>query len=147
MTPYFEPRFLACLLLRAPGTALAWSITRGFAPPYGLNRLHSVQIEGMLLNKIEDADPAQRGLARAGLRMWQRLWDEGVFEVRLPDWEAALVLSLQINRRAKRQVARPTACLHAAIAANGGMSHFLSFEPRAREAAAWCGLKLLPERL
>ena len=147
MTPYFEPRFLACLLLRAPGSPLAWSLTQRFEPPFSLNSLHLVQIEGMIWENINAPEATRRVAARKAQQLWQGLWAEGVFQQIKPNWEAAFLQSLELNRKAGRQVARPTACMHVGLAATSGATHFLSFEPRTREAAGLLHLKVLPEQL
>ncbi len=147
MKPYLEPRLVACLLLPAPSAGHAWSLIQRFEPPYSLNRLHALQIEGMLLDHLRAPNVKQHDLAAEGLRRWRYFWTEGVFRLDQPAWELALGDALRLQVQVGRQIAGATACLHVGLARVSGATHFVSFERKSREAAHLLGLEVLPESL
>ena len=151
MTPYLEPKFLACLLLKVPGRRLAWELMKKFPPPYSLNSLHVLQTEGMLFKGLAASGNTQRAAAE-GLRLWGYYRGEGVFPELRVNWNAAFAVSLRLNREQVGPTGAstppsPLQCLHASLASVSGFTGFLSFEPSARFVARSAGLEVLPERI
>ncbi|MBI2928190.1 MAG: hypothetical protein HYY24_21180 [Verrucomicrobia bacterium] len=104
-------------------------------------------MEGTLIKNSGAPDEHQRRVAAEALTLWRYYWVENVFDLELPDWELGLRHALQLQRQVGRQIAGATACVHVGLARVSGATHFLSFEPKSREAAQLFGLEVLPERL
>jgi hypothetical protein len=147
MTAYFDFGFLAVLLLRTPGSPLAWQLAKRFSAPFPINYLTSLQIQVLLARGLLQGNPQQRAHAEAGARLWTQYSREGVFALDPAPWENAFQLAHNWLRAASAPVPQPTQYLHAALAGVSGATHFLSFDPRSRTLAAANGLKLLPEKL
>ena len=147
MRPYLDSGFLATLILNAVGSPVAWSLIRGFEPPYQINQLHVLQIEGMLFKTQVAPDATERMAAARGMQAWHRYLEEEVFKVREEAWEVALRLAVTTSRAGKQESISPLFHLHAALAVVGDGTHFLSFRPEVRALAGSLGLTILPERL
>ncbi|MBI2926099.1 MAG: hypothetical protein HYY24_10380 [Verrucomicrobia bacterium] len=147
MIPYFDTGFLATPILNATGSPIAWRLARLFEAPYPVNRLHVLQIEGMLFKAAASNELPEQQAALTGVRLWNRHFEEGVFEPREEAWEVALRLATNTNRQTEANPVSPLFHLHMAVALLANVTHFLSFRAQARALAAALGLKLLPERL
>lgn len=119
---------------------------RRFEAPYPLNFLHVLQTEGMLFKGLL-APGAAREAAVAGWRLWRFYGSEGVFPDAEADWDSGFRTALRLNRATTTEVSSPLQYLHAGLASAVGATHYLSFEPGARQAASAAGPRVLPERL
>ena len=146
MSPYLDAGFLITLLIKTPGTRSAREIIRRFPAPFALNLLHQLQAENFLVRAQTEGDGEEKTAATHGQRLWRQHLAEGVFRIAPVDWEAALNLAITWNH-AVTTPAPPLLLLHPAIASISGATHFLSFDPRSREAAKTAGLQLLPDDL
>jgi hypothetical protein len=146
MTPYIDVGFLSTLLIKTPGRKLAWRNLQKFDPPHALNLLHHLQIENLLARCQLDADDGIKATGLEGARLWRFYAQEGVFQVRSAGWDAAFRAAISWTQTLTQDVPF-LLILHAALGAESGATHFLSFDPRARQFARRAGLKLLPESL
>jgi hypothetical protein len=148
MTPYIDAGFLATLVIRTPGSPMAWRQVEDFNAPIPLNFLHQLQIENMLVRLQTDKDAGVQRKALESTRLWRNYLAEAVFTVQSTDWDTAFRSALVWNGRFIQPPVPPALLLlHPALAAAAGATHFLSFDPRSRAAAKAAGLKLRPERL
>ena len=147
MTPYLDAGFLITLLIKTPGSRAAREALHRFQAPFVLNFLHQLQTENFLVRGQTEGTAEEQRAALEGNRLWRQYVDEGVFQFRSVDWETALRMAITWNRAYTRKAPAPLLILHAALAAVAGASHFLSFDPRSRQAARSAGLRLLPDEL
>ena len=115
--------------------------------PFFLNFLHQLQAENFLVRGQTEGTADEQRAALEGNKLWRQYVDEGVFQFRSADWETAFRVAVTWNRAYTRKAPAPLLLLHPALAAVAGASHFLSFDPRSRQAARAAGLRLLPEEL
>jgi hypothetical protein len=147
MTPYLDAGFLITLLIKTPGSRHAREALRRCPAPFFLNFLHQLQTENFLVRGQTEGTAEEQRAALEGNRLWRQYVDEGVFQFRSVDWEAAFRVAITWNRAYTSKAPAPLLLLHPALAAVAGASHFLSFDPRSRQAARAAGLRLLPENL
>ena len=147
MTPYLDAGFLITLLIKTPGSRPAREALRRLQAPLGLNFLHQLQAENFLVRGETEGTAEEQRAALEGNRLWRQYVEEGVFQFRSVDWETAYRVAITWNRAYTRKAPAPLLILHPALAAVAGASHFLSFDPRSRQAARAAGLHLLPEKL
>ena len=145
MIPYFDFGFLASLIVKRPNSAAAWRIVQPFPPPYFINWLHCIQVETMFVRGQLEGDPDLEKAVLYGTNLWRFYQQEGVFQVQEIDWDAAFRLSLNLAKRSNVPKLQPSIVLHVAAAVMGAATHFLSFDPRARQISTMAGLKALPE--
>lgn len=145
MIPYLDAGFLITLLIKTPGSRHAREALRRCPAPFFLNFLHQLQTENFLVRGQAEGTAEEQQAALEGNRLWRQYLDEGVFQFRSIDWEPAFRVAITWNRTSKPPT--PLLLLHPALAAVAGASHFLSFDPRSRQAARAGGLRLLPENL
>ena len=74
------------------------------------------------------------------------LFTRECFEIGTAAWDAGLRSAIGWTQSLSQNVPF-LFVLHAALAAESGATHFLSFDPRPRHFAQRAGLKLLPETL
>jgi len=147
MIPYLDAGFLITLLIKTPGSRHAREALRRFQAPFLLNFLHQLQTENFLVRGQTEGTGDEQRAALEGNRLWRQYVDEGVFQFRSVDWETSYRMAITWNRAYTRKAPSPLLILHPALAAVGGASHFLSFDPRSRQPAKAAGLRLLPEEL
>jgi hypothetical protein len=147
MQPYLDVGFLLTVLVRTDGAPAANRILRRLGAPFVVNFLHQLQVENLLVSCQKSAAPERQALGNEGFRTWRNYLSEGVFQLTPADWDSAFRLALTWNSQAVAEPHLPLLLLHPALAAVGGASHFLSFDPRSRAVARAAGLKVLPERL
>lgn len=147
MTPYLDSGFLITLLIKTPGSRAAREAVRRFQAPFHLNFLLQLQVENFLVRGQTEGTMEEQRAALEGNRLWRQYLDEGVFQLRGVDWETAFRVAITWNRSFTKKPPAPLLLLHPALAAVSGASHFLSFDPRSRQAARAAGLRLLPESL
>lgn len=143
--PYLEAGFLLCLLAVRPGTKTALQVMDRLSAPFRLTWLHAAQIEWGLRAGVSSDHPKTRAWSAPALNTWQRWTMEGVFVVDEIEWCGSFARAMELCRSI--QVRSLFLLLHATIAAQNGYTHFLSFDPQARQVARKEGLKLLPETL
>ena len=132
MTPYIDVGFLSVLLVKTPGRSVAWRALQRFQPPYPLNYLHHLQIENLLARCQLDSDDKVKAVGLEGARLWKSYMAEAVFEIGSVGWDSAFRAAISWTRTLTSDVLF-LLLLHPALAAESGASHFLSFDPRARE--------------
>ncbi len=147
MTPYLDAGFLITLLIKTSGSRAAREALHRFQAPFFLNFLHQLQIENLLVRGQTEGTGEEQRAALEGNCLWRQYVDEGVFQFRGVDWETAFRMAITWNRAYTRKAPAPLLLLHAALAAVAGASHFLSFDPRSRQAAQAGGLRVLPQEL
>ena len=147
MSPYLDGGFLLVLLTRTAGTSVASGILREISPPIGVNFLHQLQAENLLIRFQRDANVDLQRNGNEGLRLWNHYLHEGVFAMVGVDWESAFRNAITWTRLHPSAPPSPWLLLHPALAVTAGATHFCSFDPRAREVARSHGLQLLPESL
>ena len=148
MTPYPDGGFLLTLLIRTGGTYTAQKVLAEMERELMVNQLHQLQAENLLQQMGHSPDSEVRRSARAGKRLWHWYSEEGFFSRQAVDWQSALNLALTWNSGwGKSPPPPPLLLLHPALALVGGATHFLSFDPRAREVAHRAKLKILPAQL
>ena len=143
--PYLEAGFLLCLLAERPGTKAALQAIGTLPAPFRLTWLHAAQIEWGLRRGMSSDDAKTRAWATAALNTWQRWTMEGVFVVDEVEWSGSYARAMELCRTI--QVRSLFLLMHATIAAQNGYTHFLSFDPLARQVALKEGLMLLPDNL
>lgn len=143
MKPFLDAGVLAVLLLKVPGRQKAWGLLQPYEPPYHLTHLHVLLLEHMFLH----TEGKERQAALSARVDWNRYWDEGVFQLEIPDWLTVANLAIDVSRRARLHSAKPLQYLLVASAAASQSTHFLAFDPRSRYLAKLAGLNILPEKL
>jgi len=146
MTPYVDVGFLSTLLIKTPGRKIAWRNLHRFSSLYTLNLLHCLQIENLLVRCQLDPDDSIKTTGLEGARLWRFYLQEGVFQVSTVGWEAAMRAGISWTKTLTENIPF-LLILHPALAAESGATHFLSFDPRARQFARRAGMKVLPESL
>lgn len=148
MKPFLDSGFLLTLLLKTSGSRKAWEIARKLEGPLLIASLQVFNTENRLQREIEaDAStPAQRAIAANALQNFRWYLDQHVFRPIALDYEIAIDLAFQWQRRLQNTIPA-LLLLWPALSVTTGATHFLSFDPRTRTLAQTSGLKLLPERL
>jgi hypothetical protein len=90
---------------------------------------------------------SRKRIAAGGSRLWRRYFAEAVFVIKEIDFSPAFRLGLRLNAAAVAPVPTPALLLHPALAASGGATHFLSFDPRSRGLAPSLRVPVLPHHL
>ena len=148
MKPFLDSGFLLTLLLKTSGSRKAWEITRQLDGPLLLASLQIFNTENRLQREVEadDSTPAQRAMAANGLQNFRWYLDQQVFRPVRLDYEIAIDLAYQWQRRSKSTLPA-LLLLWPALAVTTGATIFLSFDPRTRQLAESGGLKVLPTKL
>lgn len=148
MKAFLDSGFLLTLLLKTSGSAKAWEISRQIKEPLFLARLQILNTENRLQREIEadDSTAPQRAVAANALQNFRWYLDQHVFRPIPLDYDIAIDLAYQWQRRTKNTVPA-FLFLWPALAVTSGATQFLSFDPRTRSLARSAGLKLLPEKL
>ncbi len=147
MTHYLDLGFLLCLVTKAPGSAVAWDVTRTLAQPIPITGLQAMQVENGLRKRLFQRDAKAQAVAAKAWGLWEFYKGEMVFAFEPAPWDAAFALARSWNERLTNEPPASTFLLHPAVAAACGCTHFLSFQPESRVLAAAAGLKLLPAKL
>ena len=147
MQAYLDAGFLLTSLIQTTkGSSTANNLLRKCGAPFYLNFLHQLQLENFLVTLQRSADPARQLIGSEGQRLWRNYLSEGVLQLTPADWDAAFRLAITWN--AHRGTPPPfLLLLHPALAITGGSTHFMSFDPRSRQAARGAGLRILPESI
>ena len=148
MRPFLNSGFLLTLLLKTSGSPTAWTISRQSEGPLYLANLQIFTTENQLQREIEAAEttPASRATAANSLQNLRWYLEQGVFVQVHLDYDIAIDLAYQWQKRAKETLPA-LLLLWPALAVTTGATHFLSFHPRPRQVASAAGLKLIPERI
>lgn len=148
MKRFLDTGFLLTLLLKRTGSEKAWSIAHSLQAPLLVTALQIYSIENRLQREIESAEssPAMRAVAANALQKLRWYLEQQVLESIRLDYNIALDLSLQWQRRADEALPA-LLLLWPALAVTVDAEEFLSFDPRTRALAASAGLKLLPKKL
>ena|SRR5438876_50184 len=145
--PYLDLGFLLTLLVKNRSTVLAWELAHRFDAPLRITALHQLHVENALTRQLYESKLRLQKVAREGLTEWRNKLAEAVFVLHLAEWELAFRQAVIWNSQLPGRPPHTPFLLHAALAATGGATHFLSFDPRPRTLAQSAGLKLLPETL
>lgn len=147
MTHYLDLGFLLCLVVKAPGSGVAWDIVRKLPQPVPVSAWQALQVENGLRKRLLGPEPKVQAVAARAWGLWQFYLRELVITLSPVPWDAALALARSWNERASHEPPASTFLLHPAVAASCGCTHFLSFQPESRALAAAAGMKLLPGKL
>jgi hypothetical protein len=148
MKPFLDSGFLATLLMETSGSEVAWKITRHLETTLLLASFQTFHIENRLQREVESeqSTPREQAMATAALQRFRWYLDQNVFQSIPIDYELAIHLALEWQRRS-RKVIPALLLLWPALAVTAGASHFLSFDPRTRALAQAADLALLPLKL
>jgi hypothetical protein len=148
MKAFLDSGFLLTLLLKTSGSKKAWEIARNLNEPLFLARLQILNTENRLQREIEadDSTSPQRAVAANALQNFRWYLDQQVFRPVPLDYDIAIDLAYQWQRRAKNTLPA-LLLLWPALAVASGATLFLSFDPRTRTLGRSSGLKLLPQKL
>jgi hypothetical protein len=146
MKPYLDAGFLLTLLVKTGGSEVAASILQTFNAPYELNLLQQLQAEAFL-KAGPRSHPRLASTFMQAEKTWFRHLEESIFVLADSDWGSALKLAIGWTEAVQIVTPHPLLILHPALAVVEGYTHFLSFDPRAREFARRTTMTLLPHRL
>lgn len=147
MRTYFDTSVLLKSYLPEPGTAEVLTLLRQQAPPFPLSHLLELELRTAIRLKHGRGEVSAAEM-RGTLQAIESDFAAGVLA--RPDYDLA-----EVFRRAEAISAKIAAATltrsadlwHVAAALEAGCDVFVSFDERQREAAARCGLKVLPAKL
>jgi hypothetical protein len=147
MIPYLDAGFVISLLIQTAETEKANKTLNAFSGPFPLTFLHQLQAENFLLRKIRSKEGPERLAGQGARKLWNYYFAEGVFRLEAVNWVNAFTLAITWTEHFKAAPPPPLLLLHPAMAVDLSVTHFLSFDPRARLVAKAAGLKVLPDTI
>lgn len=90
MQAYLDAGFLLTSIIPTThGSRIATGLLRDIGAPFGLNFLHQLQVENLLVSLQKSSNVARQITGNEGQRLWRHYFAEGVFQLGPSDWDSA----------------------------------------------------------